>query len=286
MLRRDVESLHHLISRQVVDCEKCPSLAGIGVMQVGITHAGEGWHLARVSCDHAFISVTLSGKGEVAVNDAWKKATPERAYLMPRRVFHGYRVAAGSEWCYVWVQLADFKRYPNLTALTEPAMVRAASYSVLAAVRGMIEESGRANHPQLMALWTELLYHSVLQLVFPKERDDRLEQVWQEVGQRLDKSWDIEELARSAGLSREQFRRRCWQQCGCSPHKKLTSMRLRRACEMLALDNLKLEAIGQALGYSDAFAFSQAFKREMGVSPKTYREKTRQARLFGRSDMI
>jgi AraC-like DNA-binding protein len=35
--------------------------------------------------------------------------------------------------------------------------------------------------------------------------------------------------------------------------------------------SLKLQAVAQAVGYQDAFAFSKAFKRWGGVSPKTYR---------------
>jgi AraC-like DNA-binding protein len=34
---------------------------------------------------------------------------------------------------------------------------------------------------------------------------------------------------------------------------------------------MKLNTVAGAVGYQDAFAFSKAFKRWSGVSPKTYR---------------
>ena len=274
----DVEGNRNIIGRQTVDCSKCPALTRIGVIEVGITHAGEGWHFQRVCADHAFASVTLGGMGEVAIGDRWIKAVPEMAYLMPPRVFHAYRVAPGTEWHYVWVRFTDASRYPNLFAQPETRLVEVEGYSVLAAVEGLIRESNHTNNPQLLVLWSELLLNSLLQLTFALRPDFRLEELWATVDRKLDLDWSVDTLASTANMSREQLRRLCWQYYGCTPHKKLTSLRLRRACEMLLLGNAKLEAISKDLAYSDAFAFSQAFKREIGIAPKSYRELARKAK--------
>lgn len=282
----DVENYDSIVHRQTVKCSQCPALARIGVIEVGITHAADEWHFQRISSDHAFMSVTLDGTGEVAVGDQWLKAVAEMAYVMPPRVFHGYRVAQGAQWRYVWVRFTDASRYPNLFAQPETRLVEVAGYSILAAVEGIIRESAHTNNPQLLVLWSELLLSSLLQLTFPLKPDFRLEKLWAIVDQKLDLDWSVDTLACTVHMSREQLRRLCWQYYGCTPHKKLTSLRLRRACEMLLLENAKLEVISKDLAYSDAFAFSQAFKREIGIAPKSYRELARKASFSSSTDII
>jgi len=282
----EVENFCNLIDRQMVDCNSCPALARMGVVEIGLTHATEGWHFQRINSDHAFLSITLGGRGEVAVDGRWQETVPEMAYLMPSRIFHGYRVAPGAEWHYVWVRFIDPGRYPNLFAPAEARLMEVESYSIFAAVEGFIKEFNHANNPHLLGLWAELLYNSLLQLTFSLKLDSRLEQLWAIVGLKLDRHWSLDALADIAHMSREQLRRLCWQYYGCTPHKKLTSLRLHRACEMLLLEDTKLEVISKKLAYSDAFAFSRAFKREFGVSPKAYRELACRTRLKSRTDLI
>jgi AraC-like DNA-binding protein len=40
---------------------------------------------------------------------------------------------------------------------------------------------------------------------------------------------------------------------------------------MLQNEDMKLQAIAEAVGYRDAFTFSKAFKRWSGISPSDYR---------------
>jgi two-component system response regulator YesN len=52
----------------------------------------------------------------------------------------------------------------------------------------------------------------------------------------------------------------------------LTNLRMQRAKELLKNSKLKVYEIGEKVGYSDAFYFSAAFKKAIGVSPSDYRE--------------
>jgi two-component system response regulator YesN len=52
----------------------------------------------------------------------------------------------------------------------------------------------------------------------------------------------------------------------------LTNLRMQKAKELLKNSKLKVYEIGEKVGYSDAFYFSAAFKRAIGVSPSDYRE--------------
>lgn len=52
----------------------------------------------------------------------------------------------------------------------------------------------------------------------------------------------------------------------------LTNLRMKKAKELLKNSKLKVYEIGEKVGYSDAFYFSAAFKKAVGVSPSDYRE--------------
>ena len=56
-------------------------------------------------------------------------------------------------------------------------------------------------------------------------------------------------------------------QLGASPMKHLTALRMRRADAMLRTGAYEVQAVAGLVGYSDAFAFSTAFRRHFGISP-------------------
>jgi transcriptional regulator GlxA family with amidase domain len=50
----------------------------------------------------------------------------------------------------------------------------------------------------------------------------------------------------------------------------VTRLRLRHAASLLASHIYSVELVARKVGYTNAFAFSTAFKREMGASPSDY----------------
>lgn len=53
----------------------------------------------------------------------------------------------------------------------------------------------------------------------------------------------------------------------------LIRLRMQKACKQLAETRLPLRMIASAIGYQDAYYFSNAFKKYMGVSPQKYRKR-------------
>ncbi|MFB9276105.1 helix-turn-helix domain-containing protein [Cohnella cellulosilytica] len=56
----------------------------------------------------------------------------------------------------------------------------------------------------------------------------------------------------------------------------LIRLRIRKACELLAGTQLPLRTIAAAVGYQDAYYFSNAFKKHVGISPHRYRKLPRE----------
>jgi len=89
-----------------------------------------------------------------------------------------------------------------------------------------------------------------------------------------ERPWTVPDLASSVGLSRSPFAARFKAQVGISPMKYLTSWRMRVAARQLRRGRSVGEVAG-AVGYESGAAFSRVFKKEMGVSPSTFRPSPR-----------
>ena len=78
-------------------------------------------------------------------------------------------------------------------------------------------------------------------------------------------------LATEAAVSRALFARRFTEVMGEPPLAYLTEWRMAEAEELLADPARSVAQVATTVGYSDAFGFSAAFKRERGVAPSTVR---------------
>lgn len=85
------------------------------------------------------------------------------------------------------------------------------------------------------------------------------------------KPWTVEELGKTAGLSRAAFARRFATLVGRPPLGYLTWWRLTTAARILTREDAPLAAIAKRVGYASEYAFANAFKREFGTPPGRYR---------------
>ncbi|MFJ4670795.1 AraC family transcriptional regulator [Kitasatospora purpeofusca] len=89
--------------------------------------------------------------------------------------------------------------------------------------------------------------------------------------------WTLAELARAAAMSRTSFAQRFKDLAGVPPLAYLRRRRMRLAQHTLRRTDTPLSAIAASLGYGSDSAFSTAFKRATGLSPRHYREAARSA---------
>jgi len=82
--------------------------------------------------------------------------------------------------------------------------------------------------------------------------------------------WTVQSLATRAGMSRTRFAEAFKTRVGVPPMDYLTRWRMQLAADGLARSRDSLAAIAVAFGYRSESAFSTAFKRVMGVSPRQY----------------
>ncbi len=82
--------------------------------------------------------------------------------------------------------------------------------------------------------------------------------------------WTLQGLAGRAGMSRSSFAERFKAMVGSAPMEYLTRWRMLLAGDRLANTGEPVSVIARSLGYESESAFSTAFKRVMGRSPRQY----------------
>lgn len=83
----------------------------------------------------------------------------------------------------------------------------------------------------------------------------------------------VAEVAARLYLSPHYLSNLFHEELGISPQQYIMSVRMKRAAELLAIDELLVTDIAHSVGYHDALGFSKLFKKFYGVSPKEFREK-------------
>lgn len=82
--------------------------------------------------------------------------------------------------------------------------------------------------------------------------------------------WTLRDLGMEAGMSRSVFALRFRKVVGETPMQYLTRWRMLLACDRLEYPGDPIATIAEALGYESESAFSTAFKRFIGCSPRQY----------------
>jgi len=99
-----------------------------------------------------------------------------------------------------------------------------------------------------------------------KQMSEAINAMHESPGQR----WTLQEQAERVGMSRSIFALKFKATVGTSPMEYLTRWRMLLAGDRLANSGDPLSVIALSLGYESESAFSTAFKRVMGCSPRQY----------------
>ena len=86
----------------------------------------------------------------------------------------------------------------------------------------------------------------------------------------------VEDIAAHVGLDRTYLYRIFQRHLSCSPGTFLLNYRLERAAEHLSDSSLSISEIGLFVGFYDASHFYKAFRAKYGMTPKQYREQSKE----------
>jgi AraC-like DNA-binding protein len=90
-----------------------------------------------------------------------------------------------------------------------------------------------------------------------------------------ERAWTVAELAEVVLMSRSAFSARFSAMLEEPPLRYLRRWRMQKASDLLRRTDEGMDSIAALVGYESTVAFSQVFKREVGLSPQAYRRQRR-----------
>ena len=265
----------------------CSALAQHRIAHTGVARAQAPYRIVRMKQSGTYFMACFGGEGRVLVDGRWQVCRAGMACLLPPHMLNAFRCVPGKPWDFVWVRYQAVPEQRPIVSAGSPVLARFDAEPLRLAVLGLHAEcrdSAASATPQdrtaqgpgmrspaAMHHWVELIQTYVLRFAQPWQLDGRLSLLWEKVSDDLGADWSLGQLATEAHLSEEHLRRLCLQQLGRSPMKQVTYLRMRRAAELLAATDEKIESVASEVGYKNPFVFSTTFKKWIGWRPSEHR---------------
>lgn len=255
----------------IVGTGEFPLLGALGIELTGWSEAKVGFSFTRLTPAIGQLLVTIAGEGEVWSDDGWRRVVAGDVYVSPPGALSAYRAVAGSVWTVGWVHCrADTIAFP----LPVSHLLSADPQTLFIRIQGLYAELQGTGDADAAGHWAHLLLLAMRRLTGVLKGDPRLRVLWGTVQADLAHPWNREVLGQLIGLSGEQLRRLCQDAVGCGPMAYVTRLRMQYAASLLSSGRYTVAEVAARVGYDNPFAFSTAFKRELGQPPSQYRHKT------------
>ncbi|MFT5129006.1 MAG: AraC family transcriptional regulator [Rhodothermales bacterium] len=282
LCKREAVVIGKHASERFVDLsrEELRPLSKAGVAFAGYGVERETYEIQRHAPKWHVLIFSIDGEGWLKTGGGHYRLCPGDVWAAPAGVPHHYGLT-GASWTIAWLCF----RCDNTLGVhpTEPRVIHSQiAQQADHAIRQVIDEADREGEdsPQMIAA-----HGRVLQLLCmrtarfcgsaaPDHRRVMLEKAFDAVRATPGATWTVSALLKASGLpvTGDRLRQLCQQHFGLSPMRYVTQIRMQQARELLSATDYCVYTIAAMLGYGNEAAFSTAFRRENGYSPRAYRQ--------------
>ncbi len=257
-------------------------LSGFAVQDVQVTPRVRvrSWHhqsgpTAFPAGAHAELEVswTLEGSVSYLIDGAVHRVPAGKGLVVPAKLAHATSVTPGVRAGSAWIAtelVCDVAASIGQSAFSRPTLLddtdQVARIGALLTTEAAESRVGRGFAVEALA---EALVVAILRTAPPATRvarDPRISAAVSLMENHYAEPLGVDDLSRTAGISRAHFSRRFREALGLSPYQYLQRVRIERARELLGRGHGVTEA-ALSVGYRDLGRFAQAFRRQVGCAP-------------------
>ena len=246
-----------------------------------------GWHKVNdryfinrpEGVDCGLMLFTLSGKGEITLDQKTCIATSGSIAVIPPNCSHSYSCVTDGEWEFYWVHYAgehaihcsnDIVKNKNFLFQFDVKMIQLLFGSY-------IENKAKGIERELDdSAWLEHFFQILLRKSVSMSYIENDSHIVQDMLMFIEKSTDsdfsLDVLAKQYHYSKEHLIRVFQKAMGISPYKYWVLLKLNRSCYELEKNEHSIAEIARACGYKHVGSYSVEFKKRFHMSPQDYRD--------------
>lgn len=252
-----------------------------GIFFSGVSELVQDYRIARASPNFHLIILGVGGRGVFMTEEKQGTIESGDVWICPARTSQLYY--ADGNWKILFFHIDEHNHeFGNIFEKVQLGLSRSASQLENAMI-GLINEFQKSGE---IAQQLAMKYSEIIKLCLDRElasilspdltrNTNRLDGLWQEVGESLSLPWTLDELAQRMHTSTAQLRRIVQQHHQMAPMEMVQMLRIQKSKQLLKTTNDSLEQIAERVGYTSPFSFSRAFKKNTGISPREYRTQSK-----------
>lgn len=256
-----------------------------------ITHIGyfpkaEGHYRNRPKgCADNILIYCTGGKGWYSIGSEKHQVKANQFFIIPATDQHlQYSSDPTNPWTIYWVhftanELLHLNHSLSINNLSTPKTIPFDEHKIkLWNIMYNCFENGYSSENLIYANLT--LYYFIANFLFPKKNTeliatrnpDLTDEIIDYMKTNLSQKLTIEDLAIKFNYSVSHFQNLFRKKTGISAIDYYIQLKMQKACQLLALTDLRIKAVASNIGYSDPYYFSRIFNKVMGMSPMVYRK--------------
>ena len=256
------------------------------LLRGGRIATGSEYRIDRQSVPgHEFL-LNLSGVGNVRIAGAVHRVDKGQLAWLPGQWPHAHFSDPDDPWETIWLRV-DGSNLHRLQTLLGVDADPVFSFAAVEAVHGLMEDAlvqmrqhsmlaAAASDRIVAALVEKLMESRSTHLLDPVVASHRgLARLLGEVRTHYNEPWPIERFAETCRVSKSHLFRLFRYAFGQTPGNWLKSYRIAEAKRMLVETDEPVGNIARAVGYEDPLHFSRDFSRNVGTSPRRFRDVER-----------
>lgn len=235
------------------------------------------------------IYLIVEGHLSFTIDDTKFEATAGDLILLPLHTRQSYHIISASfnhYWCHFLItidrnnlDLLDVIRCPYKIHLTQ-STYRQFEEMFLNLIQLNKNKERLSNYFKLYDVFNRLvstymdLTDQDIKPITPGPHVHQMTQIMDYINENMNRQISVEEMANRLHLHPNYFIRLFKSYFGLSPIKYINTVKVKKACELLLVQDESISNIATSLGYSDLFYFSRLFKQHTRMSPSAYRKQS------------
>lgn len=234
------------------------------------------------------LHIVKEGKGHLEIGKKKYQIGKGEAFLIPANMEAWYEADKENPWTYMWVGFVGYKADECILSsgfsLKNPVRKIGCDRKLYGYIEDMLEAHQLTISDELrrngilMIFLSELIEDYKKQspgtpMTHPYPGSVYVKHAVEYINRNYSKRLKINEMADYIGVNRSYLTSSFKKAMGCSPQEYLVNLRMEKARSLLTKTDMPVNAVANAVGYSDQLAFSKIYKQYYGLSPKAYREQ-------------